>query len=172
MTRKSPPPPRPTPEDRFWARVQQSDGCWEWQGTRNPVTGYGYVSWHGKQGYAHRLAYELTNGPIPDGLFVCHACDNRPCCNPSHLWLGTAADNIRDRDDKGRHRWGNYPHRATPYVPVGQKRHRMTREQMQAAAIEVRRRYAQGGISATQLAKDLGYAQSTVLDILNGKYRY
>jgi hypothetical protein len=89
------------------------DECWEWTGARFPY-GYGHIAGSPKLGeprnlYAHRVAYELGFGPIPKGLFVCHSCDNPPCCNPKHLWLGTALDNARDRDAKGhgpKHRRG------------------------------------------------------------------
>jgi hypothetical protein len=75
-------------------------GCQEWQGQRNP-DGYGWF----KERQTHRLAFERANGPIPPGLLVCHSCDNPPCCNPDHLWLGTVADNTRDMLAKGRGRW-------------------------------------------------------------------
>jgi hypothetical protein len=89
----------------FWHRVDMraEDECWEWQGPRLPK-GYGYLSARGRAGceYAHRIAWEITNGAIPAGVFVLHHCDNPPCCNPAHLWLGTSGDNNRDAVRKGR----------------------------------------------------------------------
>lgn len=99
-------PYRNTPE-RFWRRVDQAGECWAWTGSKTP-DGYGTVSWAGDKQYSHRLAYELTHGNIPVGMFVCHRCDNPPCCRPDHLFLGTPADNVADRDRKGRH-WTNPP---------------------------------------------------------------
>jgi len=92
--------------EAFWSRTGKGEpgSCWEWK--RGRITkGYGAVWWEKKQMYAHRVAWELANGmAVPDGLFVCHTCDNPPCCNPAHLWVGTAADNIADMDAKGRSR--------------------------------------------------------------------
>lgn len=90
--------------DRFWPRVDKSGDCWLWTGARMK-NGYGVV-WLaepiGRMGLVHRVAWELTNGPIPDGLFACHRCDNPPCCNPDHLFLGTVRDNALDMVAKGR----------------------------------------------------------------------
>lgn len=98
--------------DRFWARVDRSggeDACWPWQRHRLPK---GYGTFTSRDGVgsalAHRIAYELARGPIPDGLMVMHACDHPPCCNPRHLSLGTASDNMRDASSKGRVR-GTFP---------------------------------------------------------------
>jgi hypothetical protein len=92
-------------ETRFWPKVMKPldwSGCWEWQGTRSG-RGYGrfklksYVSTS-----PHRLSYALFTGRSPGGLFVCHHCDNPPCCNPAHLFLGTVQDNSDDMVRKGR----------------------------------------------------------------------
>lgn len=92
---------RSTPET-FWRRVRQdADRCWEFMGALT-AAGYGLVGYQGRLVYAHRLAYELAVGPIPDGLRILHTCDNPPCCNPAHLRAGTAADNSRDMVAKGR----------------------------------------------------------------------
>lgn len=97
---------RPSKEvyaERFWKRVRENNGCWEWQGSIQP-NGYGAVSYQGVSRYAHRVAYEITYGTIPDGMFVCHHCDNRKCVRLDHLFLGTNADNMRDMSQKGRAR--------------------------------------------------------------------
>lgn len=87
----------------IWKRVKvgKPDECWEWQGRLN-TSGYGQMSIRGKLKLAHRLAYEVSKGPIPDGLVVRHSCDNPRCCNPAHLSIGTQADNVRDAHIKGR----------------------------------------------------------------------
>ena len=82
-------------------------GCWEWQGYRTPA-GYGRI-WQNviKETIpTHRAMWEIVFGPIPDGKCVLHKCDNPPCCNPAHLWLGTHTDNAADKVAKGRHAKG------------------------------------------------------------------
>ncbi len=94
--------PAPGTSAWFWAQILPSpSGCWEWTGGRNDK-GYGTVRWDDKNRLAHRIAYTLAIGPIPDGLGVCHTCDNPPCCRPDHLFPGTQLDNIRDAKAKGR----------------------------------------------------------------------
>lgn len=94
------------PADVFWERATKTDGCWVWSGTRNSY-GYGVFLLPGERPVrAHRHAYELTHGPIPDGLVVMHSCDNPPCINPTHLSLGGRGDNNRDAKAKGRNAAG------------------------------------------------------------------
>lgn len=87
---------------RFWRHVEKTDGCWVWNGGSSG-SGYGAILRDDKTiGRAHRIAWELTRGPIPSKLFVCHHCDNPACVRPDHLFLGTAKDNAQDRENKGR----------------------------------------------------------------------
>lgn len=97
-------------EQLFWKNIDMSAGfnaCWPWLGTISP-SGYGYFFTSGKRTRAHRAAWELSNAlSIPQGLMVLHSCDNRRCCNPSHLRVGDQYDNMRDRSTRGRAPTGN-----------------------------------------------------------------
>lgn len=87
-------------EERFWEKVNKTDNpdeCWLWRGCKDTL-GYGKCGW----GLAHRFAYTLTYGNIPEGCLVLHKCDNPSCVNPDHLYLGNDADNARDKVQRGR----------------------------------------------------------------------
>jgi HNH endonuclease len=94
---------------RFWSKTRKTNGCWLWIGAKN-AAGYGKVFWNKDTERrsvltdAHRTSWLLHFGPIPDGCYVCHACDTPSCVNPQHLWLGTNSDNILDAIRKGRKR--------------------------------------------------------------------
>lgn len=100
--------------DRFWAKVEKTDGCWIWRGYKNS-RGYGAFSFRYKENgikkfasyRAHRIAYELLIGEIADGYVACHKCDNPSCVNPDHIFIGTSLDNYRDCMSKGRARFQN-----------------------------------------------------------------
>jgi hypothetical protein len=98
-------------QDRFWAKVDKRGpaDCWEWQAGRFD-SNYGAFCAEGRRNArAHRVSWRLANGPIPNGMLVCHRCDNPPCVNPAHLFLGTNLDNSADMVAKGRRRTGGKP---------------------------------------------------------------
>lgn len=141
----------------FWLRVRvlSPNECWPWIGWIQ-VTGYGKFSVSKqKTVLPHRFVYELVNGPIPKGLLVCHHCDNRRCCNPSHLFLGTHKDNSQDAVKKGR-------------IPKGELRwnSKLTDDQV----LEIRKRYRPyRGVS--KLAGEFGIDPKHLWAIANGKCR-
>ena len=94
-----------TPKQRFENKylINETTDCWEWQHATNNI-GYGMFRFDkNTMRTAHRVSYELFNGPIPAGMCVCHKCDNPICVNPKHLWAGTLKDNAQDMVAKGRH---------------------------------------------------------------------
>jgi len=157
---------RPIPElsdqdiERFWSKVDRSGGpddCWEWQGGLSH-DGYGRFNVGGRnvvhEFYAHRVAWTIVNGPIPDGMFALHRCDNRRCCNATCLFLGTKAENGRDMADKGRSTIGE----RNPMAKLTHKQ-----------VCEMRKRHGEGTLSQRQLAREYGVSAALVCLIVNGK---
>lgn len=95
------PYPKKNKESRFWCKVRKTAGCWFWIAARFQQ-GYGVFQDEGKALRAHRVSWEMAHGKIPAGMHVLHTCDNPSCVRPDHLFIGTNADNMRDRDSKGR----------------------------------------------------------------------
>jgi hypothetical protein len=97
---------------RFYSKIDKPEdpnSCWAWTGSRNSE-GYGNFYVDGRIVGAHRYSFQYHKGEIPEGMCVCHTCDNPSCVNPAHFFLGTKADNNRDKVAKGRHTWGNKTH--------------------------------------------------------------
>lgn len=155
----------PPPDARFWAKVNKTEGCWLWTGARS--NGYGRFSLHSRLDLAHRVAWLLTHGEIPDGLWVLHRCDNRTCVNPDHLFLGTCQDNVTDMVVKGRNSHGesHYSKTHPEKLARGERLHsaKMTADRV----VELRQRFAAGGVSKMALAREYGITHPTVRRIID-----
>jgi hypothetical protein len=158
---------------RFWAKVDRSggpDACWLWTAGRCG-NGYGAMVVDGRQMKAHRLAMLFTVGELASDTFVCHHCDNPPCCNPAHLYIGTAADNNRDTVRRGRHMAPGLA-AAQPYGAQagGRKMGRMNgmvRAKLTfAQAQEIRARWSAGGVTQRALAREYGVVPSVICAII------
>lgn len=157
-----------TDKERFWPKVQKTETCWLWTASANEQ-GYGRMTVNGKGVAAHRYSYELAYGPIPDGLNVLHRCDRPACVRPDHLFVGTQADNVVDMVTKGRqrcpkgeeHYWRKHPEF---FLLKGQNNPhaKLTDEQV----LEIRRRYAEGGVTQVQLGKEYGVRQTLITEPL------
>lgn len=145
---------KPTTAARFWAKVdvRGPDECWPYLAPGDK-DGYRRVGMGGRLILVHRVAWVFTFGPIPPHMLVCHSCDNPPCCNPAHLWLGFDVDNNADKEAKGR---GNHPRGSA------HGRAKLT----EAQVADIRARYAQGGISQSALADEYGVIQITISRII------
>lgn len=180
---------RPVAE-RFWEKVaiKGPDDCWLWQAGRG-----GYHRHYGsfflddahRHAYAHRISWELTYGPIPDGLFVCHNCpdgDNPLCVNPAHLFLGTHEDNMRDAVEKGQTRRGidsapfrHFRNQLQPATPPSYRSEKTRGDRnrnaklTEAQVVEIKRHVLAGDVSYTDLAKRYGVSREAISAIVNGK---
>ncbi len=147
----------------FWSRIDASadaSACWPWLKYRNK-SGYGFLTFHNQAWLAHRLVYAFIHGSIPDGLCVCHTCDNRACCNPFHLWLGSIADNNRDMNAKGRGSMQIY--HLTRGSLNGQAK---LKEQ---DVISIRQRYVPRQTTLLSLALEYGVTESLIHCIIKRK---
>jgi hypothetical protein len=132
-------------------------GCWQWKSPKHG--GYGGVKYviHGStEQLAHRLSYALFVGPIPDGMAVCHTCDNPACVNPAHLWVGTWGDNNRDRVNKGR---------CADYKGTDAYNAKLTAE----IVLQAREAYSNGTLNQARLARELGVSTATLGGAIHGR---
>lgn len=149
-----------TIELRFWNKVTKTDGCWTWAGGKSG-DGYGFIRCGSKGSpmiKASKLSWMIHNGYslVPKGMLICHSCDNPPCVNPDHLWLGTAQDNMDDKVNKQRHNFHENHGRTV-----------LTKQQVD----HVRAIYKGRGNGPTHLsiANSLGVEESTISKITTGK---
>lgn len=141
----------------FLDRIDKSGSCWMWTGYRDK-NGYGHLTVDNINRTAHRYSWELVNGSIPDGLFVCHKCDNPSCVNPDHLFLGTQADNVKDCHDKGRSSGGSMPGETNPSSKI-------TEDQAKSIFVERNRNRKSLG----SIARQYGITEQMVWLIAKGK---
>lgn len=140
--------------DRYWEKVirRGDDECWGWSGFKH--VGYGRLRTDTGAVGAHRVSFEIHFGQIPDGLFVCHRCDNPECSNPRHLFLGTSGDNNRDCTAKGRRARGERQRSA-----------KLTEDDVRS----IRNQWHQGGVTQRQLAKMFGVTPSAIEHVVTNR---
>ena len=145
----------PTFAARFFNKFRKADGCWNW--LANKCNGYGQLSRGRKMPpiSAHRVSWIIYRGPIPEGMWVLHQCDNRACVNPDHLFLGTAQDNTNDMMKKGRDGHGCC-YGETAY------NHKLTED----VVLQIR---SSVGVKQRDLAKRFGVCQRVIFDIIHRK---
>ena len=147
--------------------VDAESGCWLWTACCNQrENGYGSFWMNGTQRVAHRVAYELYVGQIPDGLYVCHTCDVKRCVRPDHLWLGTHSDNMADRDRKDRCVRGNshYARLHPERMPRGEQHSRAKITADDVLAIR-----AEAGLTQKEVALKYNVCQQQISRIRGGK---
>lgn len=156
-------------EYRFWHRVDLSGGsesCWPWTGYRSG-SGYGALKRGGRMVSAHRLMWQLQHGDIPPDMWVLHRCDNPPCVNPAHLFLGTHADNMADMASKGRGGGGTPTHKNRARHPV-RRGERNPRAKLTAVQVAEIRELRMTGLSLRHLAANYGVHNRTIERIVKG----
>lgn len=156
----------------FWKRVDQSggpDSCWEYTSSRT-VDGYGKLGWTPAMPFyvAHRFAWFATNGPIPDGMFVCHRCDNPPCCNPAHLFIGSNADNMADMVSKGRQLSGDRNPTVTNPERVPRGEHHWSARLTEENVISMREMFKDGQ-QLPRIAEIFGVSKQVAHKAISGR---
>lgn len=152
---------RDNPGARIWPRLVKNGECMEWAGSRNEH-GYGGMRVDGVAIKAHRYAYELANGPIPDGMDVLHSCDNPPCCNPEHLSLGDAKKNAQEMVGRGRHAVSRY---GTGYLSRGESHGRRKLSNESVTYIRANPEH----LNISQLSRKFGVARATIRSVIENK---
>lgn len=142
---------------RFWDKVDISGDCWEWKAT-TITGGYGHFGLNGELVLAHRFSYSLVYGEIPEGMCICHHCDNPGCVRPSHLFMGTRSDNARDMVAKGRDR-----------QPDSRGERQGASKLVENDVREIRRLYVTGRVTQALLSKMWRVSKQHVHDIVHRK---
>lgn len=141
--------------ERFWSKVRKTDGCWQWTAAIHH-SGYGMFGVKKTMVQAHRLAYELCIGEIPEGMFACHTCDNRSCVNPKHIFIGTAKDNTRDMFSKGR--------------AIQLRERHWNAKLTESDVLQIRDMWRSGLYTQSQIAKRFGVDRAHISGLVNNKY--
>ncbi len=158
-------------EGAFRPHVRKTDNCWIWDNAKpSSGEGYGYFYYNGTFFRAHRLAYVLATGHgIPRGFEICHSCDNRVCVRPSHLFLGTRSDNMRDASLKGKLKRSEAHKKRIGETHSGEQNyfHRLTEAQVREIRSLNLPRYAQGRYR--DLARKYGVIPATISNVVKGR---